>query len=174
MCPAGRSEEPGDITAIRRVNEAAFGRPDEADLVDRLRSADADLLSLVGVVDGSVVAHVLFTTVNIAVDEGGRSIAGASLGPVAVLPEFQRRGIGSALIQAGLTEMEQQHGCPFIVVLGHPEYYPRFGFVPARPRYGIHCKWNVPDEAFMIRVFDPTVLAGITGLAEYHPAFDAV
>ena len=91
---------------------------------------------------------------------------------MAVLPEFQRRGIGSKLIRAGLDEMRKARQ-PFVLVLGHPEYYPRFGFVRAS-RYGIISEYEgVPDEAFMILVLDEAMLEGVTGIGKYRPEFAA-
>jgi putative acetyltransferase len=97
------------------------------------------------------------------------ALAGAGLGPVAVLPEHQRRGIGSRLIEAGNRKVAET-GCPFIVVLGHADYYPRFGFRPARSR-GITCQWDVPDDVFMMLALDAERMQGNTGLAKYRPEF---
>jgi putative acetyltransferase len=91
------------------------------------------------------------------------------LAPVAVLPEYQRKGIGGTLIREGIGLL-QVRGCPFIIVLGHPAYYPHFGFTPAS-QYGIRCEWDVPDGAFMIRLLDPEVMADVSGLAKYRPEF---
>lgn len=89
---------------------------------------------------------------------------------MAVLPEFQRQGIGSKLVKAGLDVIEKAK-FPFVIVLGHPTYYPRFGFVPTS-RYGIASEYeNVPDEAFMILVFDQTALKGVSGVAKYLTEF---
>jgi putative acetyltransferase len=86
-----------------------------------------------------------------------------------VLPKYQRLGIGSKLVDAGIEELNER-GCPFVIVLGHPEYYPRFGFEPAS-RFGIKCEWDVPDEAFMIRMLDPSKMSSRTGVARYRPEF---
>jgi putative acetyltransferase len=91
---------------------------------------------------------------------------------MAVAPEFQRTGIGSKLIADG-TRRLRERGTIFVVVLGHPEYYPRFGFVPAS-RYGLHCQWEVPDDAFMILPLQPTELTGIAGLIKYRGEFSTV
>jgi putative acetyltransferase len=93
------------------------------------------------------------------------------LAPLAVLPEWQRRGIGGELVGAGLASLRQTR-CPFVVVLGHPGYYPRFGFQPAS-RHGIRCKWEVPDEAFMILILDEGQMRGASGLAHYRDEWDA-
>jgi putative acetyltransferase len=172
--PILRVEQPRDSTGIRRVNELAFARPEEADVVDRLRQADTPFLSLVAEDDGAIVGHVLFTPV--IVDDGeryvGRRVAGMGLAPLAVVPKRQRQGIGSALVCRGL-ELLRTDDCPFVIVLGHPEYYPRFGFERAS-RHGLTCQWkDVPDEAFMVLVFDLDAMRGVSGVARYRDEFDA-
>jgi putative acetyltransferase len=95
------------------------------------------------------------------------------LAPIAVLPEFPRRGIGKALIKAGIEKL-QISGEPFVIVLGHPEYYPPLGFVPAS-RFGIRCKYDgVPDEVFMVLVLDKETMSGVSGKAEYRSEFAEV
>ena len=91
---------------------------------------------------------------------------------MAVLPELQRQGIGSKLVEAGNRRL-QQGGCPFIIVVGHPEFYPRFGFTPARAR-GITCEWDVPDDVFMLLVLDEAEMSGVSGLAKYRDEFSSV
>ena len=120
-----RAETDNDIAAIRHVNERAFGRADEADLVDALRERGATVSSLVAELSGRVVGHILFS--RLPIDRAGSELAGAALAPVAVLPDQQRRGIGSALIRLGLARCRAA-GFDAVVVLGHPDYYPRFGF----------------------------------------------
>jgi putative acetyltransferase len=158
-----RDERQPDIAAIREVNSLAFGQNQEADLVDALRSSSAVLISLVATVNGHVVGHILYSPSSIA------GVRGAALGPMAVIPEYQRQGIGSRLVEAGNRRL-QTVGCPFIVVVGHPEFYPRFGFTPAKAR-GITCEWNVPDNVFMISVLDEHQLVGVQGLATYRHEF---
>src|SRR5262245_13638383 len=154
-----RPELPDDISLVREINRRAFGRDGEADLVDRIRANCSEILSLVAEAsDQAIVGHALFSPVAIQFD--GRTITGAGLGPIAVLPEFQRRGAGAALIRAGLDDLIRRQ-TPFVVVLGHPEYYPRFGFEPAGSRYGIQSNWDVRDEVFMIRIIQPTVMRGV-------------
>ena len=97
---------------------------------------------------------------------------GAALGPMAVLPQCQRRGIGSRLIEAGNRKLKDD-GCPFIIVVGHADYYPRFGFKPAS-EHGIKCEWDVPDNVFMLLVLDQAKMAGVAGLAKYRPEFSSV
>lgn len=163
-----REEELHDIAAVRYVNEQAFGGPAEADLVDALRSRHKVTLSLVAVKDERVVGHILFSPVTIK--SGVKAFSALGLGPMAVLPEYQRRGIGSALVRAGLADCRKMgHEC--VVVLGHREYYPRFGFVPAS-KWGIECKWGVPDEVFMVIELREGALRGRAGVAKYQPEFD--
>jgi putative acetyltransferase len=152
-----RPEQPEDIAAIRVVNERAFGQPLESRLVDMLREHNAVMLSLVAVLNDLIVGHILFTPVQLG------SMEGSGLAPMAVLPEYQRSGIGSQLVEEGL-QLIRELGTPFVVVLGHPEYYPRFGFVPAS-KYNIRCEWEVPDEAFMVLPLDQRAMAGVSGLA---------
>ena len=165
-----RRERREDIPGIRNVHDLAFRRSEEGTVVDRVREAFDGLVSLVAVVEGRVVGHVLFSPVRIETGEG-RDVFGMGLAPLAVLPEYQRRGIGTELMEAGLAALGQT-SCPFVVVLGHPDYYPRFGFEPASRR-GIRCKWDVPDEAFMVLVMDEEAMRGVAGLAHYRPEWDA-
>ena len=162
-----RAEIAEDIPAVRRVNELAFGRPNEAALVDALRAAASPYISFVAVEDGRVVGHIFFSPVSIGSGESAPQAMG--LGPMAVLPEYQRRGVGSRLVRAGLEECRRV-GCNVVVVLGHPEYYPRFGFVPAS-RKGLRCEYPVPDEAFMVAELEPEALGGRRGLVKYRPEF---
>lgn len=166
-----REERPGDLPGIREVNELAFGQPAEADVVDKIRNRHGGLLSLVAVEGERVVGHALFSPAYIGgSDQDGRAVAGMGLAPVAVLPGFQGRGAGSALIRAGIDRLRAE-GCPFIIVLGHPGYYPRFGFELAS-RHGIRSQWDVPDEAFMLLVLEPGALAGVSGVGRYLDEFD--
>ena len=165
-----REERPGDIAAIRRVNELASGQPEEAGIVDQLRQGCDALLSLVAVRDEQVVGHILFSPATIEAAQG--TIAGMGLAPMAVLPDCQRQGIGSKLVEAGLSILRERV-CPFVIVLGHPEYYPRFGFEPAS-QFSVTCQWpGVPDEAFMLLVLDVPGMRGAAGVARYRAEFDA-
>jgi putative acetyltransferase len=162
-------ERPEDEPQVRAVNEQAFEHPIEADLVDRLRRACPGALSLVAEDGGLIVGHIFFTPV--VVGDPEQDVQGMGLAPMAVDPNRWRQGIGSALVERGL-EMLRERGCPFVVVLGHPGYYPRFGFVPASG-YNLTCQWDgVPDEAFMAIVFDEDALRGVSGVARYRDEFD--
>ncbi|MEW5871026.1 MAG: N-acetyltransferase [Chloroflexota bacterium] len=163
-----RDETPGDIPAIHSVNALAFERPEEARLVDKLRAACPGALSLVAEQDGQIAGHILFTPVAI---DGCPLQGGMGLAPLAVLPERQRQGIGSRLVQAGLARLRQA-GCPYAIVLGHPAYYPRFGFQRAS-HYGLRSQWEgVPDEAFMALELQAGALQGVSGVARYRSEFD--
>jgi putative acetyltransferase len=162
---AVRFEQPGDEPAVHETNEQAFGTPLEARLVDALRETP-DSLSLVATLDERVVGHILFTPVTIE-PAADRRIAG--LAPMAVRPEHQRAGIGGQLIRAGLKECRRR-GYSAVVVLGHPEYYPRFGFVPAHT-FGLTCEFPSPPEAFMALELDPGALKAIRGMVRYHAMF---
>jgi putative acetyltransferase len=166
-----RAEQPADAPQVRTVNELAFGQPVEANLVEKLRKACDDGLSLVAEEQGLVVGHILFTPV--AVEGEDRSVGGMGLAPMAVLPDRQQQGIGSALVLEGLA-MLRAGGCPFVVVVGHPQFYPRFGFEPAR-RHGLESQWpGIPDDAFMVLVLDPRALTGLSGVARYRDEFNEV
>ncbi len=161
-----REERPGDAGAIRDLHTVAFEGPVEARIVDLLRDSCPDLVSFVAEDGERVVGHVLFSPVTVETGPDGMGLA-----PVAVLPAYQRRGIGSALVERGLAALRDR-GCPFVVVLGHPGYYPRFGFERASAR-GLRSQWEgVPDEAFMVLVLDAGAMAGAGGVARYRAEFD--
>lgn len=162
-----RAEVEADRAAVRRVNELAFGRAGEADLVDALRRGGSGLVSLVAEEDGRVVGHVLFSPVTVQSAAGDWGAMG--LGPVAVLPECEGRGVGSALVREGLKSCARL-GQEVVFVLGHADYYPRFGFRPAA-REGIGCEFPAPEENFMVAESRPGALGGRTGLVRYAPEF---
>ena len=161
-----RPEEPGDIRAIHQVNRQAFETAVEASLVDALRRRAQPLISLVAVVDDEVAGHILFSPVTLSSDPGARIMG---LAPMAVLPAKQRQGIGTALVRAGLEECRRL-SFEAVIVLGHADYYPRFGFVPAS-RYGLTCEYDVPDDVFMVLELSAGTLEGRSGVIRYHAAF---
>jgi putative acetyltransferase len=153
--------------AIRVVNERAFGRREEADLVDALRAANRMLISLVALSGESVVGHILFSPVTIESAVAVHDAVG--LAPMAVLPEFQRRSIGSMLVRHGMSECARLNHVR-VVVLGHPRYYPRFGFVPAN-RFGLTCEYAVPNDVFMAAALRADAFDGHTGRVRFAPEF---
>lgn len=166
------SEHHGDEDGIANVHRAAFGGEDELRLVAELRALDEfdPDLSLVAVEGAHIVGHILFTPVRI-VGPGGEHDA-MSLAPIAVIPERQRQGVGDRLVRGGL-EACRRKGHKVVIVLGHPEYYPRFGFEPAS-RYGVTCRFNVPDDTFMLQYLDPNDRGrDIRGCVRYPKPFDA-
>jgi putative acetyltransferase len=161
-----RAETPQDIAAIHGINAAAFETDTEARLVDALRERARPFVSLVAEEQGAVVGHILFTPVTLT---GHPELNLMGLAPMAVTRARQRCGIGAALVRAGL-ERCRQLGCGAVVVLGHPSYYPRFGFMPSH-RFGIACEYDAPPDAFMVLELAPDCLKGATGTINYQPAF---
>ena len=165
-----RREAPADLAAVREVLAAAFPTEAEAGLVEVLRERARPSVSLVAEDAGRVVGHVLFTPVEI---RGAEPAAGwFGLAPLAVAPERQRCGVGSELVRAGLAACRGA-GARAIVVLGHPTYYPRFGFAPAWAA-GLYYRVPGPNPSFMVVELEPGALRGHTGEVRYHPAFDAL
>jgi len=162
-----REEQSDDVAAIRRVILEAFDGPAEADLVDKLRANGKFALSLVAELDGQVVGHILFTEV--AIEDAELCPRALGLAPLAVLSQFQRRGVGSALMRRSL-ERCREMGHDAIVVVGHAEYYPKFGFLPAS-RYGLRCEYDVPEDVFMALELRAGALQGIEGLVRYQREF---
>ena len=175
-----RTETADDYPAIRRVNEEAFGGTEEADLVDALRAEDLVLLSSVAVVrvrlkadttmgladsDSTIAGHIMFSRMWIESDE--QSIPAVALAPLAVLPAWQRQGVGGLLIRDGLDRLRR--ACErVVIVVGHPEYYPRFGFCRPDPPAIEH---PFPAEAFMAMALPPHTMDGVRGRVRYPPAF---
>ena len=161
-----RAEQKNDQDAVHSVNAAAFETPSEADLVDALREQAQPVVSLIAEDDGVVVGHIMFSPVALT---GSPEFKVMGLAPMAVIPQHQRQGIGSALVQAGL-ERCRELGFRAVVVLGHPDFYPRFGFLPSS-RFGINCEYDVPEEVFMVIELQPDALHAKSGTAKYHAAF---
>jgi putative acetyltransferase len=160
-----RAEQPGDREKVRIVNEAAFGRSDEADLIDRLRAEGVVLASLVAEIDGQTVGHILFSRITVETAQG--PVAAVSLAPMAVLPEHQRRQVGSQLVRRALAELRDR-GERIVIVLGHKEYYPRFGFSSEKAR---NLASPFPPEAFMALELADDALTGICGSVRYPSGF---
>ena len=162
-----RPEEPRDALGVRETNEQAFGTSLEAGLVDALRGASGSV-ALVATIDDRVVGHILFTPVTL---DPPADVRVAGLAPMSVLPEYQRSGVGAALVRAGLEECRRRQYAA-VVVVGHPEYYPRFGFVPGHTKR-LQCEFPVPQEAFMVLELAAGALAGVSGVVRYRPEFAA-
>lgn len=160
-----RDAQAGDLAAVCELHRAAFGGDAEALLVERLHAAGAATVSLVAEDDEGIAGHILFSPAR--ADGAGGRLAG--LAPMAVRPSLQRRGIGIRLVEAGLARCRER-GFDAVVVLGHSEYYPRFGFRRASA-FGLSCAWDVPDEVFMALELSDGALAG-GGRVHYHPLFD--
>lgn len=138
--------------------------------MDALRKVVDPYISLVAVLDGRIVGHIFFSPVTI--ESGQSEFTAMGLGLMAVLPEYQRQGIGSQLVREGLKEC-QRIGQEIVVLVGHPEYYPRFGFTPAKLK-GLQCEYDIPDNAFMVAELRPGALKRRQGLVKYHPEFNRV
>ena len=164
-----REESPEDVAAIHRINAAAFDTEAEANLVDALRTQHAIIISLVAEENAVPVGHILFSPVTLLPPTEHKL---AALAPMAVLPDYQRHGIGSALVRSGI-EACRKLGYDGIIVLGHPHYYPRFGFVPAS-QFKLRTEYDVPDEVFMAMELKKGALAGMDALVQFHPAFKDV
>lgn len=165
-----RPELPEDIAMIHHVVHQAFGQAAEANLVDALRRNGKAKISLVAEDNGRVVGHILFSEV--VLEAGENRLIGIGLAPLAVSPERQNEGIGSRLSEEGMKHCREA-GYPFAVVLGHPEFYPRFGFVPSS-RFGVKSEYDVRDEVFMAMELKEGSLAGFAGIVKYQPEFNEV
>ena len=163
-----REERPEDADEIFRIHEKAFSRREEAKLVKTLCRNDVPRLSLLALREKQSVGHILFTQAWIG--EDSRKVEGMGLAPLAVLPEFQRQGTGALLVHNGLKRL-REGGCPFVMVLGGPAYYSRFGFRPASG-YEVRCTWKVPEDAFQLLVLNPADQFRLRGPALYRPEFD--
>jgi putative acetyltransferase len=161
-----RREEAQDVPKVHAINVAAFGSTVEADIVHALRSDGHDVLSMVAEDDGEIVGHVMFSPVRVV---GAPDLRAMALAPMAVIPNRQRTGIGSTLVLNGLDECRQL-GITAVFVVGHPSYYPRFGFATGST-LGFNCEFDVPDEAFMAAELIPGGLAGRSGTVHFHEAF---
>lgn len=163
-----RAEAQADHAVVHDINVAAFGGTAEARLIAMLREQARPVISLVAEEDATVTGHIMFTPVSLR----GFSEPIMGLAPMAVAPSRQRRGIGSALVKAGL-ERCKESGAVAAVVLGHADFYPRFGFVPAA-RLGLKCEFDAPADAFMAIELQEHGLRGASGTVAYHPVFSSV
>ena len=166
--PLIRPEQPGDFEPVHALLLASFGREVEARLVDRLRASGRIALALVANENARILGHVVFSKV-VTNAEGGE-VGALALAPLAVAPAFQRLGIGSALVSAGLERCRLQRQAR-VLVLGDPVYYARFGFVPAA-RFGLKCPFPARNNAFMAIELEPGAFAGVSGTVRYGHEFD--
>jgi len=161
-----RFEQPADAQPIHGLHLAAFGSAFEGAIVDTLRAAGVVVASLVADDEGDIVGHVVFSPVTMT---GRGDLRIVALAPMAVRPDRQRRGIGSALVSAGIEEC-RRIGVQAIFLVGHADYYPRFGFVQAAS-YGISCEFDVPDDVFMVLELAQGALQGRAGVVRFHDTF---
>ncbi|MFT5195144.1 MAG: putative acetyltransferase [Cellvibrionaceae bacterium] len=168
-----RPETTADHSAVYKVVSTAFKTADEAELVNRLRPI-LNVISLVALHNEKIVGHIMFSPVAL-IDENDQPITIKIIGlaPVAVSPEHQHVGVGKALINAGL-EVCQKSGYQACVLLGHPDYYPKFGFKPALSVFGIRSTYEVPDPVFMALELESGALNEKSGTIHYHPTFNGV
>ena len=165
-----RIEEKSDIDLIWKLNSTVFPTNAEADLVNSLRDSGVPIISIVAEKDEKIIGHIFFSEVELVGNSSGLKLIG--LAPMAVANHLQRKGIGSKLVTSGIEECKKQN-YDVVVVLGHPEYYPKFGFLPSI-EYGIKCEYDVPDEAFMILELSEGVLDGTEGTIRYNKLFNSL
>jgi putative acetyltransferase len=163
-----RRECPADFPSILEVNRQAFQADEEGRLVDCLRDGGFARLSLVAILDDQVVGHILFSDLRIETNRG--TIQALSLAPLAIMPAYQRRGIGSMLVREGLRTAEHS-GDRIVVVLGNPAFYERFGF-SAQHAAGLKSRYAGPH--YMALALQPGALDGVEGDVRYPPPFDAL
>lgn len=163
-----REERPEDAEAIHALLVAAFGREAEARLVERLHASGRIVWGMIAEEKGRVLGHVVFS--RIAIESGDSEIPALALAPLAVMPAFQRLGVGSALVSAGLERCRMERHAR-VLVLGEPGYYGRFGFVPAS-RFGLKCPFPAPEEAFMAIELEPAAFTQVSGVVRYGHEFE--
>lgn len=163
-------ETHNDTARIRSVVTDAFGRTSEAELIEAIRSSPNFIseLSLVAVEDGEILGHILFSP--IIIEAQRQNIPALALAPLAVIPNRQNEGIGTKLVQSGLSKCRDLDHSR-VVVLGSPQYYRRFGF-QATSKFGIQAPFPVPDEFFMVLELKPGALINVSGTVQYPAYFN--
>lgn len=164
-----RPEKETDYPEVFNLHQAAFGQDDESRIVEGIRKSDHYIpaLSLVAIHEDDIVGHILFSKIGIQTKDGIKE--SLALAPMAVLPKYQKKGIGSKLVEKGLIEAIKA-GFKSVIVLGHPDYYPAFGFRKAS-EWNIRCPFEVPDEAFMAIELEENSLKNCEGEVVYPDAF---
>lgn len=167
-----RVEKIKDHESVRRVNMIAFGRKAESELVDSIRNTDAFIseLSLVAVLRDRIIGHLLISKVQIESNDHSEEIL--SLAPISVIPEYQRMGVGTKLIESALIKCGSL-GYPALVVLGNPKFYTKFGFKEAS-KYEIKSHYNIPSEAYMVLFYDDSKIGSVKGFVKYPKEFDNI
>lgn len=167
-----RPELDKDFKEIRSITQRAFNNEEEPDLIEAIRESEYYIndLSLVAEKAGKVVGYIMFSRIRVVGDNDGTDVL--SLAPMAIDPDMQNRGIGTELLKNGIKKCRLL-GYRIIIVIGHPEYYPRFGFVPARD-VGFEVPFDVPDEAFMVAGLVDGALEGTGGMVVFSPPFDGL
>jgi predicted N-acetyltransferase YhbS len=166
-----RQERPNDYEKVYEINKRAFNQENESELIKKIRKGQNHIpaLSLVAEIEGKLVGHILFSKIKIVGDLNYDSLA---LAPMAVIPEYQKKGIGSKLVAGGLKKAKKL-GFNSIIVLGHKDYYTKFGFRRAS-RWGIKCPFEVPDDVFMAIELTINALDGKAGIVAYPDEFNEV
>ena len=167
-----RPETLQDYKIIYQLNKQAFERDNEAKLVNNLRESSSFIpdLSLVAELENQIIGHILF--VKIQIKNSSQETESLALAPMAVHPDFQKKGFGGRLILEGLKRIAAL-GFKSVIVLGHEHYYPKFGFEPAE-KWGIKAPIEVPSEVFMALELVPDGLNGVSGVVEYPKEFEKV
>lgn len=164
-----RSEIWDDYDKIYEINKQAFDGEVEARLVNNLRKTEGFVpqLSLIAIKNNEIVGHILFSIIHI--QKGDNKVPILALAPMAVLPKYQNQGIGSSLVKEGLRKCKETK-FQAVVLVGHPEYYPRFGFTPANKK-GLKLPFEAPNNAFMVYELVPGALRGVSGTIVYPAEF---
>jgi putative acetyltransferase len=165
-----RHETTNDYPGIKQVNDLAFGQPNESLLIQKLRMNPdfIDKLSLVAEINERIIGHILFFPIKVL--GASKDYGSLALAPMSVMPDFQNKGIGGQLIMKGL-EVAKDLGFKSVIVVGHKDYYPKFGFAPAG-KWSIKAPFDLPDEVFMAMELEKEGLKDVSGVVEYPKEFE--